>query len=142
MTPIPSTTSPVVRVAIDIAKLTHQVLLELPSGKRRVLRVANTKPEMDRLVAVLRASGHPCEIAFEATGDYHRPLAWTATRLARRPPRGGPAWPCAPSATRWSRRSCAPAPPTEPFGCRAGIDARAARSWSPRLSHPLGRVDR
>ena len=43
MTPISSITSPTVRVAIDVAKLTHQVLLELPSGKRRVLRVANTK---------------------------------------------------------------------------------------------------
>jgi hypothetical protein len=43
MTSIPSTTSPVVWVAIDVAKLTHQVLLELPSGKRRVMRVASTK---------------------------------------------------------------------------------------------------
>jgi hypothetical protein len=33
-----STTLPVVRVAIDVAKLTHQVLLELPDGKRRVVR--------------------------------------------------------------------------------------------------------
>ena len=47
MTSMPSTTSPVVRVAIDIAKLTHQVLLELPSGKRRVMRVANTKTEIE-----------------------------------------------------------------------------------------------
>ena len=76
MTSIPSTTSPVVWVAIDIAKLTHQVLLELPSGKRRVMRVANTKTEMDRFVAALRAFEHPCEIAFEPTGDYHRPLAY------------------------------------------------------------------
>ena len=35
MTSNSSTTSAVVWVAIDIAKLTHQVLLELPSGKRR-----------------------------------------------------------------------------------------------------------
>ena len=39
MTSLSSTTSPVVRVAIDVAKLTHQVLLELPTGKRRSLRV-------------------------------------------------------------------------------------------------------
>jgi hypothetical protein len=55
MTSNSSTTSPVVRVAIDIAKLTHQVLLELPSGTRRAMRVANTKTELDRVVATLRA---------------------------------------------------------------------------------------
>ena len=42
MTSTSSTTSPVVRVGIDIAKLTHQILWELPGGKRRGLRVANT----------------------------------------------------------------------------------------------------
>jgi transposase len=76
MTSLSSTTSPTVRIAIDIAKLTHEVLLELPSGKRRVMRVANTKADIDRFVAALRALEHPCEIAFEPTGDYHRPLAY------------------------------------------------------------------
>ncbi len=76
MTSRSSITTPVVWVAIDIAKLTHQVLLELPSGKRRVMRIANSKTEIDRFVAVLRAFEHPCEIAFEPTGDYHRPLAY------------------------------------------------------------------
>jgi transposase len=71
-----STTSPVVRVAIDVAKVTHQVLVELPTGKRRSLRVANTKAEIDQLVTMLRSFEHPCEIAFEPTGDYHRPLAY------------------------------------------------------------------
>jgi hypothetical protein len=32
-----STTSRSVRVAIDVAKLTHQVLLELPNAKRRLI---------------------------------------------------------------------------------------------------------
>ena len=76
MTSMLSTTLPAVRVAIDIAKLTHQVLLELPSGKRRVMRVANTRAEIDRFVSALAALGHPCEVAFEPTGDYHRPLAY------------------------------------------------------------------
>lgn len=74
MTSTSCTTSPVVRVAIDIAKL--QVLLELPNGKRRGMRVTNTKTEIDGFVAVLRALEHPCEVAFEPTGDYHRPLAY------------------------------------------------------------------
>jgi transposase len=71
-----SSITPTVRVAIDVAKLTHQVLLELPDGKRRVIRVANTRTDLDHLVAMLRALPHPCEVAFEPTGDYHRPLAY------------------------------------------------------------------
>lgn len=76
MTSTSSTTSAAVRVAIDVAKLTHQVLLELPSGVRQTMRVANTKADIDRFVARLRAYDLPCEIAFEPTGDYHRPLAY------------------------------------------------------------------
>ena len=76
MTPVPSTTLPTVRVAIDVAKLTHQVLVELPTGKRHALRVANTKADIERLVVFLRSLEHPCDIAFEPTGDYHRPLAY------------------------------------------------------------------
>ena len=72
MTSKTSTTSSRVRVAIGVAKLTHQVLLELPSGRRRAMRIANTKTEIDRLVVTLRAFKLPCEIAFEPTGDYHR----------------------------------------------------------------------
>jgi transposase len=76
MTSESSTTLPAARVAIDVAKFTHQVLLELPSGRRRALRVANTKPEIERFVAMLQALTCRCEIAFEPTGDYHRPLAY------------------------------------------------------------------
>jgi hypothetical protein len=76
MTSPSSITAPVVRVAIDVAKLTHQVLIELPTGRRRALRVANTKAEIDGLVQLLRGMGERCEVAFEPTGDYHRPLAY------------------------------------------------------------------
>ena len=76
MTSLSSTTSPVVRVAIDVAKLTHQVLLELPTGRRRSLRVQNTRIEIERLVTLLRSLDGPCDVAFEPTGDYHRPLAY------------------------------------------------------------------
>ena len=88
MTSTFSTTSPVVRVGIDIAKLTHQILWELPGGKRRSLRVANTKTEIDRFVGMLGALGWPCEIAFEATGDSHRPLAYVLGRAGFRPAEG------------------------------------------------------
>jgi len=76
MTSRSSTTASVVWVAIDIAKLTHQVLLELPSGKRQALRIANTKTEIDRFVAHLQGLEGSCVIGFEPTGDYHRPLAY------------------------------------------------------------------
>ena len=84
MTSPSSTTSPTVRVAIDVAKLTHQVLLELPNGKRRMIRVANTKADLDHLVAMLRALDRPCEVAFEPTGDYHRPLAYVLAQAGCR----------------------------------------------------------
>jgi transposase len=84
MTSMPSTTMPAVWVAIDIAKLTHEVLIELPSGKRRVMRVANTRAAIDHLVSTLRDLVHPCAIAFEPTGDYHRPLAYALGRAGFR----------------------------------------------------------
>ena len=61
MTSTSSTTSPVVRVGIDIAKLTHQILWELPGGKRRGLRVANTCPTERHAPAarLLRSSEAP-----------------------------------------------------------------------------------
>ena len=71
-----STTSAIVWVAIDIAKMTHQVLIESGERQRTVLRVPNTRPEIDRFVQRLREYEHPCEIAFEPTGDYHRPIAY------------------------------------------------------------------
>ena len=76
MTSPSSTTTATVRVAIDIAKFTHQALIELPNGKRRVIRVANSRADLDRFVAMLQAMPHPCEVAFEPTGDYHRPVAY------------------------------------------------------------------
>ena len=62
-------------VAIDIAKLHNQVLIEFPDGRRRHFRMANTLGDFAKLSTFLTGSGYPCRIAFEATGDYHRPLA-------------------------------------------------------------------
>jgi transposase len=76
MTPRVSTTSTVIWVAIDVAKLVHQVLIEIAEGQRTVLRVPNTRADIDRLVERLRDFKRPCQIAFEPTGDYHRPIAF------------------------------------------------------------------
>jgi transposase len=76
MTPHVSTTSPPVWIAIDIAKCQHQVLIEWGERQRTVLRVPNTRPEIDRLIARLQEAGRPCVMAFEPTGDNHRPIAY------------------------------------------------------------------
>jgi transposase len=64
-------------VAIDISKLRNDVLIELP-GKRRRRRlvVPNTRTEHDHFVELLCDFERPVIAAFEATGNYHRPLAW------------------------------------------------------------------
>ena len=67
----------VVFVAIDIAKARNEVLIQIPGrARRRRLTVLNTKVEHDRLVALLAELGRPVACGFEATGNYHRPIAW------------------------------------------------------------------
>lgn len=61
-------------VAIDVAKLVHQVLIDGRAGRRRTMRIANTASKIERLVTHLQSLPHPCVIAFEPTGDYHRAL--------------------------------------------------------------------
>ena len=64
-------------VAIDVSKARNDVLIELPgSRRRRRLTVPNTRTEHDRLIEILRGIGHPVIVGFEATGNYHRPLAF------------------------------------------------------------------
>jgi transposase len=64
-------------VAIDVAKHRNAVLIE-PAGakRRRSLVFLNTREEHDRLVTVLSAYGCEVVCALEATGHYHRPIAW------------------------------------------------------------------
>lgn len=67
----------VVLVAIDIAKARNEVLIEAPGQKRRRrMTVPNTRAEHDRLIVLLKGFGRPVACAMEATGNYHRPIAW------------------------------------------------------------------
>jgi len=51
--------------------------LSQPGGKRRrSLVFLNTREEYDRLIATLAAYGCSVVCALEATGHYHRPIAW------------------------------------------------------------------
>lgn len=52
-------------------------MIDIPSRKRRRrLSVLNTRVEFDRLIALLLEYERPVRIAFEATGNYHRAIAY------------------------------------------------------------------
>ena len=72
-----STPTGAVLVAIDMSKHRQEVLIERPEGgRRRRMTVLATKPDYDRLAAELSAIGRPTLVGFEATGNYHRTLAY------------------------------------------------------------------
>ena len=63
-------------VAIDIAKNRHEVLIQPPGRKRYRMSMTNDRVDHDRLIRHLSGLGGAVDIAFEATGDYHRTIAW------------------------------------------------------------------
>lgn len=72
-----STLTDAVLVAIYVSKHRQEVLIERPEGgRRRRLTVMATKPDYDRLADELTAIGRPILVGFEATGNYHRTLAY------------------------------------------------------------------
>lgn len=76
MTKIEITPGSATLVAVDIAKKYNEVLIEPPApARRRRLRVANEAAEYGRLAGYLRELGPRSIVGFEATGNYHRPLA-------------------------------------------------------------------
>lgn len=76
MTPLSASAIDVLFVAIDVAKLVHDVLIEHPSGKRQRWRMVNCQRDYHLLRERLQAFHMPARIGFEATGMYHRPLAY------------------------------------------------------------------
>jgi hypothetical protein len=64
-------------VAVDIAKHYHDVLIEPASPKRRCrLRLANSLEDFEHLADYLGRLKGSVLVGFEATGNYHRPLAY------------------------------------------------------------------
>ena len=63
-------------VAIDISKDWNVVLVQEASGVRRSFKVANRRPDHDRLIVFLKSLPGHVVAAVEPTGDYHRPLAY------------------------------------------------------------------
>jgi len=77
MTDFHPTPSDTILVAIDIAKVRNEILIEFPDRKRRKrLSVLNIRDDHDRLIAQLESFDHPVTVGFEATGNYHRAIAW------------------------------------------------------------------
>ncbi|MFZ3033057.1 MAG: transposase, partial [Parvibaculum sp.] len=66
-----------VLAAIDISKDRYEVLIAVPDQKRRRrVTVLNTLEDFQRLINLLTSYERPVRVAFEATGNYHRALAW------------------------------------------------------------------
>jgi len=76
MTNSSSNTEGIVYVAIDIAKMKHDILIKKPDGKCETFRIANTHADFEKLSNYLLDLNAPCRVAFEPTADYHRLIAW------------------------------------------------------------------
>lgn len=63
-------------VAIDIAKHKNDVLVKFADGKTKAFKVANQHGDFMEFCAYLKSLKSLIKIAFEPTGDYHRPIAW------------------------------------------------------------------
>jgi transposase len=66
----------IVYVGIDIAKHKNDVMVELPNNKRQKFTVINRQEDFEKLAGYLISLGHDCQIGLEASGNYHRPLAY------------------------------------------------------------------
>ncbi len=63
-------------VAIDIAKEWNVVLVQEASGQKRNFKVANNAADHNQLLLYLASLSGRTRIAFEPTGEFHRPLAF------------------------------------------------------------------
>ncbi len=76
--PMPTTAA---LVAIDVAKMRSEVLIETPGrARRQQLTVVNTRTEHDRFVTELQALAMPVIVGLEATGNYPSAVGVAAPR--------------------------------------------------------------
>jgi len=69
-------TSTTVFVAVDVAKIKHKILVLLPSGKKKKMKMANNLKDFNQLITYLKSLEMHCVIGLEATGNYHRAIAY------------------------------------------------------------------
>lgn len=72
----PECSNPVVLVALDIAKKSHDAIVWFPTGKRLTMKVANSQAGYKLLLERCKIEGHEIYVAFEPTADYHRNIAY------------------------------------------------------------------
>ena len=63
-------------VAIDVSKDRNDILIQQPSKRRQRMKITKERVDHDRLISRLKKLVSDIEVGFEATGNYHRPLAW------------------------------------------------------------------
>lgn len=63
-------------VAIDIAKHKLDVLIEYPNGTTKTMIIKQNKSDFERLASKITKANHESIIGFEATGYYHRAIAY------------------------------------------------------------------
>ncbi len=63
-----------VMVAVDVAKLSHEILIEFPDGKRKKMKVKNTRNGFNGLLKIVEPFGKAI-VGLEPSGNYHRNLA-------------------------------------------------------------------
>lgn len=63
-------------MAIDVARRSNAVFVELATGEQRRFKMTNSAQDLDRLVQFVHATAGPWRAALEPTGDYHRPIAY------------------------------------------------------------------
>ena len=80
MTKYKNNTRNVIWVAIDVAKHKHDVLIEYPNGSRKSLVIKQTQEDFKRLTSKLVQENTEVVVGLEATGYYHRLLAYHLLR--------------------------------------------------------------
>lgn len=63
-------------VAIDISKNRNDILIQEVGKKRYRMSITNERVDHDRFIQLLSDLQGEVEVGFEATGNYHRTLAW------------------------------------------------------------------
>ena len=65
-----------VLVALDIAKKSHDAVVQFPTGKRITMKVANTIEGYRLLLERCQPQLYQISVGFEPTADYHRNIAY------------------------------------------------------------------
>lgn len=76
MTTDNSTKANILWVAIDIAKASNDILVELPNGKKKTFKVVNRMEDYLQFIDYIKSFEVDCIAGFEATADYHRAFAF------------------------------------------------------------------